>query len=123
MKRSQAKRRNLKIWGVWRGYVTKGVEPKFMGIGPVMAIPALLRQTNIAMDQIDIVELNEAFASQAVYCVRTLGIPEEKVNPLGGAIALGHPLGATGTRMVATILHELHRRPRARYGIVSMWYV
>jgi acetyl-CoA acyltransferase 1 len=126
MKRSQAKRRNMtsQILGIWRGYVTKGVEPRFMGIGPVMAIPALLRQTNTSMDQIDIVELNEAFASQAVYCVRTLGIPEDKVNPLGGAIALGHPLGATGTRMVATILHELKRRgPNARYGIVSMWYV
>ena len=90
-----------------------------MGVGPAVAIPAALDGAGLGMGDVDVFEINEAFAAQAAYCVRKLGIPSHKVNPLGGAIALGHPLGCTGARQVATLLHELRRR-RARYGVVSM---
>jgi len=90
-----------------------------MGIGPAFAIPKLLEQTGLKINDVDIYEINEAFASQAVYCVEKLGIPKEKVNPNGGAIALGHPLGCTGARMVATLLNELHRS-KGKYGVISM---
>jgi len=90
-----------------------------MGIGPVPAIRKVLKQTGLKISDIDLFEINEAFASQACYCIKELGIDLEKVNVNGGAIALGHPLGCTGARMTATLLHEMRRR-RARYGIVSM---
>ncbi|TMS23806.1 3-ketoacyl-CoA thiolase A, peroxisomal [Larimichthys crocea] len=95
-----------------------------MGIGPAFAIPAALEQAGLTVDDIDVFEINEAFASQAVYCVEKLGIPLEKVNPSGGAIALGHPLGCTGARQVVTLLNELKRRGRRAYGVVSYvhWY-
>ena len=117
--RREAKTRGLPILGIWRGYATKGVPPKIMGIGPAVAIPAVLSQVGLTIDDIDIFEINEAFASQATWSVNELQIPAHKVNPNGGAIALGHPLGATGARMVATLLHELHREKK-RYGIISM---
>nr|XP_022310308.1 3-ketoacyl-CoA thiolase A, peroxisomal-like [Crassostrea virginica] len=91
-----------------------------MGIGPAVAIPELLKKTGLTIDDIDVFEINEAFASQAYYTVRKLGIPSEKVNPLGGAIALGHPLGCTGARQIATLLHKLERRGRRAFGVVSM---
>ena len=119
MTRSEANRRCLPILGVWRGYVTKGVPPHIMGIGPAYAIPAVLERTGLHIDDIDIFEINEAFASQATWCVSELNIPLDKVNPNGGAIALGHPLGCTGARMVATLLHELHRSKK-RLGVISM---
>ena len=119
MTRAEAMKRGLPVLGVWRGYSVKGVPPHIMGIGPAVAIPAVLKQTNLTISDIDIFEINEAFASQASWCVDVLGIDPTKVNPNGGAIALGHPLGCTGARQVATLLHELHRT-RQRYGIVSM---
>jgi len=90
-----------------------------MGIGPVLAIPALLKYTGVELKDVDVIELNEAFASQTLACIRTLGLDEEKVNPNGGAIALGHPTGATGARQTATLFGELRRQDRA-LGIVSM---
>jgi acetyl-CoA acyltransferase len=102
-----------------RAFVTTGVDPTIMGIGPVPAIRKLLAKTGMKIDQIDLVELNEAFASQAVYCQRELGIPDDKLNVNGGAIALGHPLGCTGAKLTATLLHELGRRNK-KWGIVSM---
>lgn len=119
MTRAEAQRRGLKILGVWRGYAVKGVEPRIMGIGPAVAIPAVLDQCKLTIHDIDIFEINEAFASQASWCVDVLGIDPSKVNPNGGAIALGHPLGCTGARQIATLLHELHRK-KQRYGVVSM---
>lgn len=100
-------------------YAVVGVSPRVMGIGPSVAIPEALRRANLSVDDVAIFEVNEAFASQCVYCVEVLGIPEAKVNPLGGAIALGHPLGCTGTRQVVTLMHHL-RRTGQRFGVVSM---
>lgn len=100
-------------------YQTVGVDPALMGIGPSLAIPKALKAAGLTLDDIDVIELNEAFASQAVYCVRELGIDPQKVNVNGGAIALGHPLGCTGAKLTATLLHEMQRRD-AEYGIVSM---
>ena len=119
MTRAEAKKRGLPILGVWRGYSVKGVPPRVMGIGPAVAIPAVLKQCNLTVDDIDVYEINEAFASQASWCVDILNIDPEKVNPNGGAIALGHPLGCTGARQIATLLNELHRR-KQRFGVVSM---
>lgn len=119
MTRSEAKKRGLPIMAVWRGYAVKGVPPRIMGIGPAVAIPAVLKQTNLTVQDIDVFEINEAFASQASWCVDVLGIDSAKVNPNGGAIALGHPLGCTGARQIATLLHEMHRN-KQRYGVVSM---
>lgn len=97
----------------------KGVPPRIMGIGPAVAIPAVLKQCGLTVPDIDVWEINEAFASQASWCVDVLGIDPDKVNPNGGAIALGHPLGCTGARQIATLLNELHRRGE-RFGVVSM---
>lgn len=119
MTRAEAERRNLPIMGIWRGYAVKGVPPKVMGIGPAVAIPAVLEQCQLQISDIDIFELNEAFASQATWCRDVLKIPAEKVNPNGGAIALGHPLGCTGARQIATLLSEMHRGQK-RFGVVSM---
>ncbi|CAJ1954190.1 unnamed protein product [Cylindrotheca closterium] len=119
MTRSQAEKRGLAILGVWRGYAVKAVEPRVMGIGPAVAIPEVLKQCHLTLQDIDIFEINEAFASQASWCIDVLGIAPEKVNPNGGAIALGHPLGCTGARQIATLLNELHRT-KQRYGVVSM---
>ena len=119
MSRAEAQRRALPILGVWRGYAVKGVPPHIMGIGPAVAIPEVLEQCRLKLEDIDVFELNEAFASQATWCRDELGIPPHKVNPNGGAIALGHPLGCTGARQIATLLSEMHRE-RLRYGVVSM---
>ncbi|GAB6887355.1 thiolase family protein [Desulfothermus okinawensis JCM 13304] len=101
------------------GYDVKGVPPELMGIGPSRAIPGVLEKTGLKLDDIGLVELNEAFASQAIYCIREVGLNPEIVNVNGGAIALGHPLGCTGAKLTATLLHEMHRRD-VKYGIVSM---
>jgi acetyl-CoA acyltransferase len=119
MAREKAEALGLTVLGVMRGYKVVGVPPEIMGVGPKYAIPAVLEQTGLSIDDIDIFEINEAFASQALYCVRELGIDAAKVNPNGGAIALGHPLGCTGSRMTATLLYEM-KREGAKYGIVSM---
>ena len=103
----------------FRGFAVAGVPPAIMGIGPVPAVRKLLAKMGLAVDQIDLFEVNEAFASQAIYCVRELGLPPSRVNVNGGAIAIGHPLGATGARQIATALHELERR-KGRYAIITM---
>ena len=105
--------------GYFRAFAVAGVPPAIMGIGPVPAIRKLMGRTGLAIGDIDLFELNEAFASQALYCIRELGLPEDRVNVNGGAIALGHPLGATGARQIATALHELERR-KGRYAVISM---
>ena len=103
----------------WAGFAVAGVAPEIMGVGPIAAIPKVLKVTGIRQDEIDWIELNEAFAAQALAVMHDLGLDPAKVNPLGGAIALGHPLGATGAIRTATITHGLRRRQQ-RYGMVSM---
>jgi acetyl-CoA acyltransferase len=103
----------------FRAFAAAGVPPAIMGIGPVPAVRKLLAKTGLKVDDIDLFEVNEAFASQAVYCIRELGLPKDRVNVNGGAIALGHPLGATGARQIATALHELERR-KGRYAVITM---
>jgi acetyl-CoA acyltransferase 1 len=124
MSRREARKRKLRILGVWRGFSVLGVPPKLMGIGPRYAIPRLLQGLHTSSDKIDlsridVFEINEAFASQASWCIKELHIDPQKVNPNGGAIALGHPLGCTGARLVVTLLHELNRSHK-HLGIVSM---
>mmetsp|Transcript_9618 Transcript_9618/g.13488 ORF Transcript_9618/g.13488 Transcript_9618/m.13488 type:complete len:120 (+) Transcript_9618:169-528(+) len=102
-----------------RSYAVVGVEPTLMGIGPAYAIPAALDKAGVKVGDVDIYEINEAFASQATMSVDHLQIPAAKVNPKGGAIALGHPLGCTGARQIATLLPELKRTGK-RLGVVSM---
>jgi acetyl-CoA acetyltransferase family protein len=98
---------------------TAGVHPNYMGIGPIPATEKALKRAGLTMDQIDLVELNEAFASQVLACARELGIDLEKLNVNGGAIALGHPLGCSGARLVTTLLHEMRKRG-SRYGVATM---
>ena len=105
--------------GTFRGCVFAGCEADEMGIGPVFAVPKLLKRAGLTIDDIDVVELNEAFASQVVYCRDRLGITMEQLNPNGGSISIGHPYGMTGARMTGTLLLELQRR-RKRWGIVTM---
>jgi acetyl-CoA acyltransferase len=119
MSADRAKALGIKPLGYFRGTVFAGCEADEMGIGPVFAVPKLLKRAGLTIDDIDIVELNEAFASQVVYCRDKLGIPMEKLNPNGGSIAIGHPYGTTGSRMVGTLLRELHRQKK-RWGIVTM---
>jgi len=105
--------------GIFRSFAVAGVPPEIMGIGPVQAVPKALKLAGLKLDDIDLIELNEAFAAQAVAVIRQLGLDEERVNVNGGAIALGHPLGCTGAKLTATLLYEMQRRG-SRYGIVTM---
>jgi acetyl-CoA acyltransferase len=100
-------------------FATAGVEPERFGIGPVPAIRKALKMAGLSLDQIDLVELNEAFAAQAIACLRELTIDSARLNVNGGAIALGHPLGCTGAKLTATLVHEMRRRG-SRYGMVTM---
>lgn len=118
-RRSVAKRLGLPIKGRILGFAVAGVPPEIMGIGPAVAIPKALANCGLSIKDIDCWEINEAFASQATYSVEKLGIPREKLNRRGGAIALGHPLGMTGARMVSTLFHELERT-NERTGVISM---
>ena len=113
------KQYNLKPMGRLLSFAVAGVPPEIMGIGPIKAIPIALKRAGITLDQLDWIELNEAFAAQALAVIKELELPRDKVNPLGGAIALGHPLGATGTIRTATLLHGL-KRIKGRYGMVTM---
>ncbi|MCL9684620.1 acetyl-CoA C-acyltransferase [Legionella maioricensis] len=113
------KQYNLKPMGRLLSFAVAGVPPEIMGIGPIQAIPLALKRAGIRLDQLDWIELNEAFAAQALAVIKELNLPRDKVNPLGGAIALGHPLGATGTIRTATLLHGL-KRTKGRYGMVTM---
>ncbi|WP_224243800.1 thiolase family protein [Hyalangium gracile] len=119
MSEEKAKSLGVKPLGYFLDYQVAGVPPEIMGIGPIPAVKKLLAKNKLKVEDIDVFELNEAFAAQVLHCIRELGIPLDKVNPNGGAIALGHPLGVSGARMVATILYELKRR-NGRYGVVSM---
>ncbi|KAA0157152.1 hypothetical protein FNF29_00504 [Cafeteria roenbergensis] len=107
------------VLGIVRTFCVVGVAPDEMGVGPAYAVPPALSRAGLTKDEVDVYEINEAFASQYAYCVEALGLDPAKVNPLGGAIALGHPLGCTGARQVATLLHQL-KRTGGRYGVVSM---
>ncbi|KAI9349254.1 Thiolase, N-terminal domain-containing protein [Zopfochytrium polystomum] len=118
-RRSYAEKNGLKPIARFLSFSTVGCPPRIMGIGPVFAIPDALKQAGLSINDIGVYEINEAFASQAVYCVKKLGINPETVNPKGGAIAFGHPMGATGARQIATLLPEL-RRQKKKYGVVSM---
>jgi len=118
-RRSAAKELGLPVIGRVRSYAVVGVDPKLMGIGPAYAIPAALEKAQLKVDDIDIFEINEAFASQATMSVEHLKVPLEKLNPKGGAIALGHPLGCTGARQIATLLPEL-KRTNKKLGVISM---
>ncbi|MCL7046532.1 hypothetical protein MKW94_023901 [Papaver nudicaule] len=121
MKRSLAMQKGLPILGVFRSFVAVGVEPDVMGVGPAVAIPAAVKAAGLELDDIDLFEINEAFGSQFVYCRNKLGLDPSKVNVNGGAMAIGHPLGATGARCVATLLHEMKRRGKdSRFGVISM---
>jgi len=119
MTRAEAVKRGLNIIGKFHNFGVIGVPPSIMGVGPAFAIPVALKNSNLSIEEIDVFEINEAFASQALYSAQHLGIPIDKVNPNGGAIALGHPLGCTGARQIGTLLHHL-RRNKLRYGVVSM---
>jgi acetyl-CoA acyltransferase 1 len=118
-RRSTAQKLGLPIIARWITHAVAGVPPEIMGIGPAFAIPKALKQAGLKVEDIDIFELNEAFASQALYCMKVLNLDPKKVNPKGGAIALGHPLGCTGARQVSTLLTEL-KRTNGKYGVVSM---
>lgn len=115
----QAERLGLQPLGALRGFAVAGCEPDEMGIGPVFAVPKLLKRHGLTVDDIGLWELNEAFASQALYCQRRLGIPNERLNVNGGAISIGHPFGMTGARLAGHILLEGRRR-KAKYGVVTM---
>jgi acetyl-CoA acyltransferase len=119
MSGDKARELGLKPMAKFISFAVAGVPPEIMGIGPVKAIPEALRLAGLKLDEIDLIELNEAFASQAVAVIRELGMDEDKVNVDGGAIALGHPLGCTGAKLTATLLHEMKRR-NSKYGMVTM---
>jgi acetyl-CoA acyltransferase len=119
MSAEKARELGLKPMAKFISFAVAGVPPEIMGIGPVKAIPKALKFAGLKLEDIDIIELNEAFASQAVAVIRELGIDEDKVNVNGGAIALGHPLGCTGAKLTATLLHEMKRR-KSKYGMVTM---
>jgi acetyl-CoA C-acetyltransferase len=120
MEANEASRRGLKPLGAFRGFAVAGCEPDEMGIGPVFAIPKLLQRHGLKVDDIDLWELNEAFASQAVYIRDRMGIDPAKLNVNGGAISIGHPFGMTGARCTGHLLLEGQRRPGSKYGVVTM---
>ncbi len=119
MSREKAEELGVKPMAIFRAFAVGGVDPDVMGIGPVAAVPKALKQAGITMEDVDLIELNEAFASQSLAVIRELGMDIEKVNVNGGAIALGHPLGCSGARLTVTIMHEARRR-KAKYGLVTM---
>lgn len=119
MSADKARELGIEPLGYYRGSAVAGCGPEEMGIGPVFAVPKLLKRHGLTMNDIDIVELNEAFASQLLYCQRELEIPDDVLNPQGGSISIGHPFGMTGSRMTGTLLRQLKREGK-RYGIVTM---
>ncbi|HEY3937940.1 MAG TPA: acetyl-CoA C-acyltransferase [Bryobacteraceae bacterium] len=120
MSRQRADELHIPYKLIFRGFAVAGCEPDEMGIGPVFAVPKLLRRHQLSVADIDLWELNEAFAVQVIYCRDRLGIPMEKLNVNGGSISIGHPFGMTGSRMSGTLANEMARRPKARYGVVTM---
>ncbi|MDP1604766.1 MAG: acetyl-CoA C-acyltransferase, partial [Legionella sp.] len=119
MSEAEASRRSLTPLGIYRGLTVIGCAPDEMGIGPALAVPALLKKHGLKVDDIGLWELNEAFASQVLYCANKIGIPEERLNVNGGAISIGHPFGMSGARMTGHLLIEGRRRG-VRYGVVTM---
>ena len=119
MSEELAAKKNLKPLGIFKGFAVAGVEPDEMGIGPALAVPRLLKRHNLTVADIDLWELNEAFACQVLYCMDKLGIPHDKLNVDGGAISIGHPYGMSGARMVGHLLLEGRRR-KAKYGVATM---
>ena len=119
MSAERAKQLGIEPLGIYRGSAVAGCGPEEMGIGPIFAVPKLLKRHGLTIDDIDVVELNEAFASQLLQCQRVLDIPNEKLNPCGGSIAIGHPFGMTGSRLTGLLLRQLRRQGK-RYGIVTM---
>ncbi|MBV9761020.1 MAG: acetyl-CoA C-acyltransferase [Acidobacteriaceae bacterium] len=120
MARERADALGIPYKAIFRGFVVAGCEPQEMGIGPVFAVPKLLARHKLSVDDIDLWELNEAFAVQVIYCRDRLGLPMEKLNVNGGSISIGHPFGVTGSRLAGTLANELARRPGSRYGLVTM---
>jgi acetyl-CoA C-acetyltransferase len=120
MEAKEAERRGLEPLGAFRGWAVAGCKPDEMGIGPVFAVPRLLERHGLKVDDIDLWELNEAFASQCLYARDTLGIDPEKYNVNGGSIAIGHPFGMTGARLTGHILQEMKRRGKGKYAVVTM---
>lgn len=118
MDRETAEKKGLEPLAVFRGFAVTGCDPSIMGIGPVEAIRKVLRKTGLTLEEMDLIELNEAFATQSIACIRELGLDMDKVNVNGGALALGHPLAGTGAILTAKLLYELKRR-RVRYGLVA----
>jgi acetyl-CoA acyltransferase len=119
MSKEKARELGLKPMATFRYHVAEGCEPEYMGVGPAVAIPKALKIAGMTLDKIQLIELNEAFAAQAIYCIRELGIREEIVNVNGGAIALGHPLGCTGAKLTTQLIYEMQER-KLRWGLVSM---
>jgi acetyl-CoA acyltransferase len=119
MSKEKAKELGLKPMATFRYHVVEGCEPEYMGVGPAVAIPKLLKIAGMGLDQMELIELNEAFAAQAIYCIRELGINEEITNVNGGAVALGHPLGCTGAKLTTQLVYEMNERD-LRWGLVSM---
>jgi acetyl-CoA acyltransferase len=119
MEASRAKELGIQPLARLVAYAVTGCLPEEMGIGPITAIPKVLKQAGLTLDDIGLIELNEAFAAQSLAIIRTLGLNPERVNVNGGAIALGHPLGCTGSKLTATLLGEMRRR-QVRYGMVTM---
>jgi len=119
MSKEKAKAMGLKPLLTYRSYAVSGVDSRYMGIGPTKAIPKSIKLANLSLDQIDLIELNEAFASQTIYCIRKLGLNQDILNVNGGAIALGHPLGCTGAKLTVQLAYEMKRR-NIRFGLISM---
>jgi len=119
MSKEKARELGLKPMATFRCHVAEGCPPEYMGVGPSVAIPKVLNISGMTLDQMELVELNEAFAAQAIYCIRELGINEEITNVNGGAVALGHPLGCTGAKLTTQLIHEMQDR-KLRWGLVSM---
>lgn len=119
MSRKRAEELKIKPLALFRGFQLGGVDPEVMGIGPVVAIPKLLRKTGVKQEEIEVIELNEAFAAQSLAVIKALDLDPERVNPNGGAIALGHPLGCTGTKLTVSALYELEREQK-RYALITM---
>jgi acetyl-CoA acyltransferase len=119
MSKEKAKELGLKPMATFRFHAVEGCEPEYMGVGPSVAIPKVLKIAGMSLDQIELIELNEAFAAQAIYCIKELGINEEITNVNGGAVALGHPLGCTGAKLTTQLIYEMQER-KLRWGLVSM---
>ena len=114
------KKHSLNPFAIVRSIAVTGVDPSIMGIGPIPAVRKALKRANLSIEDIGLVELNEAFASQSIACIRELGLNPDRVNVNGGSIAIGHPLGASGARISVTLLHELRRRPEVKFGLATM---